>query len=178
LIRYIIPYNTNKNIAQSYNESFKGLEKDDYVCFCDGDTIFLDSSFGFKIQQILDKNPEVEAATCYTNRVGCPFQVYNPKDWWNDDMVYHNEVTMKCWEEHGTDVEDVTDAQLMSGHFILIKKSLWDSFGGCTVFGMLGVDNEIHRKVRDIGSKMYLLKGIYVYHKYRFGMQNDKKHLL
>jgi len=178
MIRYIIPYNTDKNIGQSYNESFKGLEDNDYVCFCDGDTLFLDSSYGVKIETILKENPNIEAATCYTNRVGCHWQVYRPENWWSDDMKLHNKVTLDCWDEYGTEIEDVTTNQLMSGHFILIKKSLWDKIGGCEIKGMLGVDNEIHQKVRDSGANMYLLKGIYVYHKYRFGEQGSKQHLL
>lgn len=176
MIRYVMPYSPTKDIADSYNEGVVGLKDDDYICFVDGDTIFLDAAFGSKIQAVIDEH-NIEAATCYTNRVGCYWQVYDSSMWWEDDLTKHNEVTKEVWDKYGTEVKDVTNEQLMSGHFMLIKKSLWDRMGKLTTRGMLGVDNEIHQRIKDAGATLYLMKGIYIYHKYRFGEIQKFAHL-
>lgn len=177
IIRYVIPFDTSKNIGVSYNEAFKGLNEQDYVCFVDGDTIFLDSHFGLKIKQII-KEHGINAATCMTNRVGCSWQVFSRINWFNENMLDHDRMTKECWEQFNTQVEDVTDNQLMSGVMILLKKETWLKMGKFKESGMLGIDNDFHQKLKDCGEKLWLMKGIYLYHKYRFGDMTDKKHLL
>lgn len=176
-IRYVIPYDTSKNIGKSYNEAFNGLNDNDFVCFMDGDTIFLDSHFGSKIEQILIENPQINAATCLTNRVACEWQVWDRVNWFNENMLDHNRITEDVWKRFGTQVKDVTNNQLMSGVMILLKKETWKKIGGFKEEGMLGVDNDIHQKLIDNNEKLWLLNGIYVYHKYRFGDISNKKHL-
>lgn len=177
-IRYVIPYDTSKNIGKSYNEAFNGLNDNDFVCFMDGDTIFLDSHFGSKIEQILNENPQINAATCLTNRVACEWQVWDRVNWFNENMLDHNRITEDVWKRFGTQVKDVTNNQLMSGVMILLRKETWKKIGGFKEDGMLGVDNDIHQKLIDNNEKLWLLNGIYVYHKYRFGDISNKKHLL
>lgn len=176
-IRYVIPYDTSKNIGKSYNEAFNGLNDNDFVCFMDGDTIFLDSHFGSKIEQILIENPQINAATCLTNRVACEWQVWDRVNWFNENMLDHNRITEDVWKRFGTQVKDVTNNQLMSGVMILLRKETWKKIGGFKEDGMLGVDNDIHQKLIDNNEKLWLLNGIYVYHKYRFGDISNKKHL-
>ena len=178
MIRYVIPFSIDKNIGKSYNEAFNGLNDDDYVCFVDGDTIFLDSAFGAKIQQVIDENPNINAATCMTNRVNCQWQIYDRINWFNENMLDHDRLTKECWHKWDTKVEDVTDNQLMSGVMILLKKSTWDKMGKFNENGMLGVDNDFHTSLKECGEKLWLMKGIYIYHKYRFGDTKNKKHLL
>lgn len=178
MIRYVIPYDTSKNIGKSYNEAFNGLNDNDYVCFVDGDTIFLDSHFGAKIEQILLDNPQINAATCMTNRVSCEWQIVDKINWFNENMLDHNRITEELWKRHGKEVEDMTNTQLMSGVMILLKKETWKKIGGFKEEGMLGIDNDFHQKIIDNNEKLWLMKGIYVYHKYRFGDTSNKKHLL
>jgi hypothetical protein len=178
IIRYVIPFDTTKNIGKSYNEAFRGLDDNDFVCFVDGDTIFLDSHFGVKIEKILEDNPDINAATCMTNRVGCKWQVYDRVNWFNENMLDHNRLTNECWERHGYKVTDSTNEQLMSGVMILLRKSTWEKIGKFKEDGMLGIDNDIHQKLIDNNEKLWLMNGIYLYHKYRFGDMKNKKHLL
>ena len=189
MIRYVIPFNRAKNIGVSYNEAFNGLNNDDFVCFVDGDTIFLDSYFGTKIEDILKYNEKkgitINAATCMTNRVYCKWQIYND-EWSNDNMLDHDKFTKECWAEHGTNVEEITNEHitqpphgnyLMSGVMILLRKSTWLKVGKFRTKGMLRVDNNLHQKLINHNEKLYLMKGIYLYHKYRFGNISDKGHL-
>ena len=177
MVRYVIPYDTSKNIGKSYNEAFNGLNDDDFVCFVDGDTIFLDSYFGSRIQQIIDDNPELNAATCLTNRVSCKWQVVDKINWFNENMLDHDRLTKDIWSKFGTSIVDMTNQQLMSGVLILLKKETWKKIGGFKEDGMLGIDNDFHERLIKHNEKLYLMNGIYVYHKYRFGDISNKKHL-
>ena len=73
---------------------------------------------------------------------------------------------------------DITNLKPLSGVMILISKKTWKSIGKFTENRMLGIDNDIHKKVRQNGLRVGLMKGIYLYHWYRNGNINNKEHLL
>lgn len=177
-IYYTVPFDTAKNIGKYYNDFAKVVPDDAYICFIDADTIFTTPDYGQLIAEVVNKHPQVDAFTCYTNRIGCSWQIAPGSDWENDDMKYHREFGKNLKEQYGTQCLDVTYNKCMSGHFMLIKKSTWKAMGGCSEFGMLGIDNEIHKKIRRIGGTIYLMQGLYVYHWYRGGDKTDKAHLL
>lgn len=77
-----------------------------------------------------------------------------------------------------TRVVDVTDLRVFSGFFLCIKKSLWTKIGGAKEAGMLGIDNNLHRRIRNAGERLWLAKGLYLYHWYRGGDRNDTTHLI
>ena len=83
MIKYVIPYDLNKNIGKAYNEVFIGLNEKDFVCFLDGDARFTTPNWGHQIQKVLDDNPQVRYATCKTNRVNCKWQL--ERDLWDEN---------------------------------------------------------------------------------------------
>jgi len=67
----------------------------------------------------------------------------------------------------GTHVSDITDSTpLLSGVMMLIQKRTWIKIQGC-IDGFFGVDNDIHDRVKKLGEKVGLARGLYVYHYYR-----------
>lgn len=177
-IYYTIPYNSDFNIGKYYNDFFNIIPNDDdYGCIVDADTIFTTPDYGTLIENVIARYPDVEAFTCYTNRVGCPWQVYNGVDVKSNDIEYHRNIGKKLYEENGTDCVDMTNTQLFSGMFFIIKKSAWKKIGGAIEKGMLKVDNAIHQGIKNNGMKLFLMKGLYLYHWYRNGNKNDKAHL-
>ena len=92
MIYYSIPYSTEKNLGKYYNDFMKVLPNDDdFACFVDGDTIFSTPNYGHIIQSVVDENPEVKLFTCYTNRIGCKWQVAPGIDIDSNDMKYHRD---------------------------------------------------------------------------------------
>ena len=176
-IFYNMPWSSEKNIGKAYND-FAALVPDDaWICFMDGDTMPSTPFYGQQIEDIIHDHPEVGAFTCVTNRIGCPWQLA-PVDWQSDDMRYHRNMGEELKAQFGTDIEDVTGKKhLMSGHFLCIKKSVWKAMGGAPESGMLGVDNDIHRAIRRTGHRLYLAKGLYLYHWYRGGDKSYTMHL-
>lgn len=182
MIYYSIPYSTEKNIGKYYNDFMRMLpEDDDYACFVDGDTIFTTPNYGSIIDQIVRENTEVGCFTCWTNRIGCKWQILPGVDYDNNDMKYHRDLGHNIQTIFGTICEDVTDmdnSQVMSGLLIILKKSVWKKIGGFKEGGMLGIDNDLHWKIKDFGERIYLMKGIYLYHWYRWPDPKNKLHLL
>ena len=56
---------------------------------------------------------------------------------------------------------------------MVINKKCWDEIGGCSS-GFLGVDNKIHKSMKDKGYKVGLLPNLYVYHWYRGELEINK----
>lgn len=176
---YNVPWNSDKNIGVAYNEFASLVPDDAWVCFMDADTIPTTAFYGKIVEDIISDNPEVRAFTCVTNRIGCPWQLAEGADWSNDDMRYHREFGQAQYDKYKTKVVDMTNMNHpMSGLFMCIHKSVWDKMGGASEKGMLGIDQDIHRRIRKAGYKVWLAKGLYVYHWYRGGDKKDKSHLL
>lgn len=182
MIYYSVPYNSDKNIGKYYNDFMKILPNDeDFACFVDGDTIFTTPDFGSIIESVVEEYPQIECFTCLTNRVGCKWQVLPGIDEDNNDMSYHREIglSMKViYSNTCVDVTDVSKWEVMSGVLILISKRLWKKIGGFKEDGMLGIDNDLHWKIQQHNEKIYLMKGLYLYHWYRWPNPKNKTHLL
>lgn len=176
-VHHIIPWNSDKNIGKSYNETMSLVKNNDWVCFLDGDAVHTTHFFGKYIEEIIDKNKEYSLFTCYTNRVGCKWQIPPMVEWSSNDSSYHRKIGSELWEKNKTKVIDVTNNSPLSGVMILINKSSWEKVGGFKEEKMLSVDNDIHYKFKNYGFKVGLMTGIYVQHWYRGGDMNNITHL-
>lgn len=178
-VYYNIPWSSEKNLGKAYNEFAALVPEDGWICFMDADTMPTTPDYGRIIESIIVQHPDVEAFTCATNRVSCKWQIAKGSDWYNDDMRYQRIFGANQFERYGCAVEDVTDKkQKMSGHFLCIKKSLWTAIGGVAEGGMLGIDNDLHRRIQDSGHKLYIAPGLYLYHWYRGGNRRYVQHLI
>lgn len=175
---HVIPWNSGKNIGKSYNQTMSLVKSQDWVCFIDGDAVHTTSFFGSRIEQVIEANPQYSLFTCYTNRIGCDWQIAPNVDKNTNDQKYHREFGEKLWETNKTQVIDVTKSSPMSGVMLLINRFSWERVGGFKEERMLSIDNDIHNRIKNAGMKAGLMTGIYVQHWYRGGNQGDKKHLL
>lgn len=177
-VYHLIPWDSAKNIGKSYNQMMSLIDDNDWACFLDGDAVHTSPYFGKRIEDVINSNPTYSFFTCYTNRVSCKYQVAPGSDWNSNDWAYHRKLGDQLWNKNTTNVVDITKSQLLSGVLILVKKSAWQSVGGFLETGMLGVDNDLHKKFKNAGLKVGLMTGIYVQHWYRGGNIHDKKHLI
>lgn len=180
MILYSIPFSTEKNIGAYYNYIMSTLQNDsDFACFVDADTIFTTSNFGDQILDVVKRYPECGLFTCYTNRVGFKKQIYPMIDMNNNDMQYHRDIGKSLQETYWNECEDLSylkQNELISGMLLLVKKSLWKAVGGFKS-GMLSVDNDFHLKCIQNNEKVYLMKGVYIYHWYRWPNYSNTTHL-
>ena len=147
---------------------------DDWVCFLDHDATWTTRDWYHQLEEIVARYPKAGMFTAVTNRIGNPHQLINqlPKD--NHDIAQHRKVGQNLQNSMRAEVIDATESQLVSGVVILIKKSTWQKVGGFKS-GFLGVDNDMHSKIKDAGMKVYIMPGVYVYHWYRG--DGDTRHL-
>ncbi len=178
-VYHFIPWDSDKNIGRSYNKSMSLIGDGDWACFLDGDAVHTTTYFGKRIEEIIKANPSFSLFTCYTNRIGCPYQIAPGVDLKSNDQAYHRILGEKIWDSNKSKVIDIThEVGLLSGVLILINKDAWSKAGKFKEEKMLGIDNDIHKKVRAAGFKVGLMKGIYVQHWYRGGDIKNKIHLL
>jgi len=168
------PWTNSGNLAEAYSEFMDKLEDDEWALFRDADTIFTTSDYGKQFYDVLNRYKGVRCFTGLTNRINCAYQKVGGIHNASDDMRYHRDIGKAIQKEKYGEAIDVTDMQLMSGFFILIKKSLWKELGKLEVKGMLGVDNEIHQRIRIIGERLYLMKGVYLYHWYKGSGETER----
>jgi GT2 family glycosyltransferase len=174
-IYYFTPYSFEKNIGDAYNQYMELLPNDeDWACFIDGDAMFLIPDFGHVIADVVERYPDTGMFTAYTNRVANRQQLYRGKFSDNADIRYHRNIARVCKEVNH---HNVTDLQLpISGVIMVIQKKTWKEFPFSE--GMLGVDNDISRRMLQSGRKVQLMQGIYMLHYYRFNEGREHtKHL-
>jgi GT2 family glycosyltransferase len=167
MIKFVIPWNSDKNIGKSYNDSFKDLpEEYTHVCFQDADCAFTTSDFGAFLERVVNNNPEYDLFTCFTNRVFCKWQLTPYVDNRSNDYAYARRIGRNHRIIYGESVEDHTQDTLLSGMLMIISRSAYEKIGGLEEKAMLGIDNDLHKRVREKGMKVGLIKGEYVYHYY------------
>jgi glycosyltransferase involved in cell wall biosynthesis len=177
-VYHTIPWDTSKNIGKCYNQFMSLLQDEDWACFLDGDAVHTTSFFGKNIEQVIASNQDYGLFTCYTNRIGCSYQIPSGANWNNDSQNYHRDIGKKLWEKYKTNILDITNNSPLSGVLILINKDKWSQVGGFKEEKMLSIDNDIHMKFKAAGFKVGLMKGIYVQHWYRNGIKQNKSHLI
>ena len=175
-IWYFTPYALDGNLGKAYNEYCELIkDEEDWVCFVDGDVAFLNSYWGKHFEDLVDKYPDVGIITTYTNRVGCLEQCYEGKISEESDIVKHKNIAEFCLNNY-LNVKEIN--HVISGHVMLFKKKTWIEAKGFPETlrdkdlnkyskNMATVDNRFSRRVLNLGKKILLAKGVYVFHYYR-----------
>lgn len=181
-IFYITPYTSERNklgfpnIGKSINETIKHLPYDCWVVLRDGDTMFLTSDWGCKIEEIIKDNMNsYDLITCVTNRLGVKEQLINGQ-FMEGDISHQIEVAKTSWQDHGT---TVIPTRLAAGLCMIFRKSLWQKVGGFPEFDIT-FDRVFSQKVIKSGGKIGIARGLYIFHLYRYqeeNPQNSIKHL-
>lgn len=177
MIHNFIPFSINKNIGKEYNYYMGLVKKDsDYGLLQDHDTLFTIPDWYVRMNEIVKANPNVDCFNVRTNRIDCRWQKYPCED--TNDFLYHWNLGHEIYAKFGNRVRDCTTKGLMSGLVMIIKKSSWKKTGGFDEKGILGVDNNFHRKLKANNMRVYLMEGIYCFHFYRDNNRLGKGHLL
>jgi len=181
MIYYFTPYSTEKNLGKAYNQYMRLLPSlDDWGCLMDADTMFLCSDFGTQINEIVNNNPDAGLITCVTNRAGYHNQRYNDEFSHESDIKKHRLIAIECREKYYSEVNELKSN--INGHLLLIKKSTWLKVGGFSEntirdeqadSNLLGLDDNISKKILNNGMKILLMKGVYLFHYYRL---NEGEH--
>lgn len=171
MIHTYIPYapkSIDKNIGAVYNNFMNMITDDDWACFLDHDAMFTTIDWYKQLEEIVEglslSYPEAGLLTACTNRIGNIEQVIEGIEPQNHDIYYHKKIGKQRQVEYGSSLRECQF--LISGLVILISKKIWKQTSGFAN-GFLGVDNDIDKKIRELGYKSYIMDGVYCYHWYR-----------
>lgn len=176
MIFYFTPYSLEKDLGKGYNDYMKLIGDDDWACFTDGDVMFLRPDFGHQIAEYVQNYPNTGLFTAYTNRVGTLEQCYQGK------ISDENKIDLHIFLSKIITTKNIKKINhVISGHLMLIKKSVWKRVGGFPEkekkANILGVDNVFSQKILDAGLEILVMEGVYVWHTYRLGDTNNTSHL-
>lgn len=174
-VYYFTPFAADKNLGAAYNHYMKLLPNDDdWACFLDGDVMFLTPDWGLLVERAIGLHPDCGMFTCYTNRVNNKEQLYRGYFSNGRDMVAHRNIARVCHETGKRRHRKLT--RMISGMMMVIQKRTWYDFPFSD--GLLGVDNDISKRLLKAGRDIRLIESLYLLHYYRLAEgRTYKKHL-
>lgn len=177
-VHFITPYSTDKNLGRAYNEAFRLVGDEDWVCLTDYDTMFLTPDAPAIVQEYVNRFPDTALFTCYTNRVHpCSTeQLVQGTIIDNSDIRYHIQIAERTKKNLYT-VSQVH--KNVSGMLMVMSKKQWRETPFVEDLKCLGVDTELSKTLRERGQPVQRMNGLYIWHTYRImnGIR-DKSHLL
>lgn len=174
MIYHITPYLTG-DIGKGINDTIKLLPEDSWICVRDIDTMFLLPEQPMWLENIVAKNPgfDLIGATC--NRLGDTYQLFDNEISENDSITYHINRAKDSRAKWGNLIEEVPHGVRLAGFFLLFRKSLWEEFPfeeRSIQFDLIFSD-----KLHSAGKRLGLLRGMYLFHTYRLGKSDPRKHI-
>lgn len=161
-----IAYDLERNLGRAYREHLLRLKPGDHIAFLDHDACWTTRDWYPQILQAIDRYPDAGLFGAVTNRIGNKQQIapgFPP----GHDMGAHRVFGAQLQQKYGTEAEDVTAKHLLSGVVLIFTAPIIPRLK--ILDGFFGVDNEVHKEVRRLGRRVYLLRGLYVQHWYRGG---------
>lgn len=182
VIRYMTPAGSQKNIGEVYNGACELVtDPSDWIVLRDGDTMFLTDNWMQICEDAAERYPDTTIFGCYTNRIGLEYQLHHGFD---DDpnIINHINIAKQCWEEHGSDCELIEEP--VAGMFMMFRRELINHVrfqddlvryeGRRPIF----FDYDFCKKVLNQKGRIRLIKGLYLFHKYRIDKdRRDISHL-
>lgn len=178
MIHVKIPFNLNKDMGKAYNDAFKSVCDNDWVCLIDHDVLFLTPDAITLMHEYTHNFPQTGIFTCFTNRIhpNQTDQLLNGKISDNTNIEYHMQLAYNQ-KRFGFKVTEIKHE--ISGFLMLISKKTWNEYKFEENMGCLGVDNYYSDRILAAKKKIYRMDSLYVWHTYRLknGIK-DKTHLI
>lgn len=165
-----VPYAVNKKVGIAYNRIMQKL--DGWVGFADHDIFFANPNWYELFQNAIDKlGQKAGFITCVTNRIGCQLQKQPKVDRNNHDIHYHKKIAKQVYDESRDEIVDITDSQFpLSALVFVTHKNAWQKAGGFSE-KHIGCDSDYCGKLKRNGYRLFIIKGLYVYHWYRANLE-------
>jgi hypothetical protein len=170
----MMPFLPDKQIGKAYNDAMENMVEE-WALFIDHDVLLINPLwYDISIKAIQKVGSNAGWITCYTNRIGCKFQLApNLKGFENirktDDIKVHRRYAKKLYDVNRGRIKDMTRAGggRFSGMFILTNKSAWAAAGGFVEnAGFFNVDCKYYSSIKEAGYSVYVMQDLYVYHAY------------
>lgn len=162
-----VPFVINQKVGIAYNRIMNEL--DGWVGFMDHDIFFANPSWYELFTNAIDRLGENAGfITCVTNRIGCQLQKQPGVDRNNHDIRYHKKIAREVYDQSGNEIVDITDSPFSPSALVFVThKKAWQKVGGFSERKHIGCDNDYCGRLKRSGYRLFIVKGLYVYHWYR-----------
>jgi len=170
------PFALDKNLGREYNNAFKDVDENDWVCLRDHDSLFLTSDAIPIMYEYVNAFPDTGIFTAWCNRIhplsvnqlflGSPSNDFDIKNWEYRARIQSKTKTIATEINHP-----------ISGFLMLISKKTWNEIKFMEGHGCLGIDNFFSQEVLKSGRKILRMDRLVVWHSYRLNNITDKSHL-
>lgn len=174
MIYYFKPFSVNGSLFEAYKAAADIVKNPkDWICFLDGDTMFLQKDYGIIIDRYVKKYPSTGLFTSYASRCSYIRQVPSIGNQASTDILFHVGVSRKLQKfALSLAVKKIDDK--IAGHLILIKKETWNIIEPRVreiviekKKKILGIDTAISRAVLGSGKEILLMRAVYLIHLFR-----------
>lgn len=164
MIHYLTPYSTDKNIGGAYNDAIRRIKANmfDWIVLMDGDVAFLTPEWGRQIQDVADTT-DFDLIGCMTGRLRSAHQLHEGKFDAKCDMYANFEIARDLESDYWSEVEEVPG---IAGMFMMFQYRTWVKVGGFKERDIKS-DMDFNRKVKNLGGKVGVIRGLYAFHGYR-----------
>ena len=168
-VHHITPGRADLNFGKAINDVIEFLPDDDWICLRDIDTMPLHHRVFFKQCEDIANSGEWDLVSCKTNRIGVIHQLHENKLSDNFDIKHHLQIARERYEHYGSTVNK--SIGLVAGVMMLFSKQTWEDVGrfkegGVQIEGSF-LDYIFSKKVHEMGGRIGVAKGIYMFHIYR-----------
>lgn len=160
----MIPFRADANLGKAYNDAMGRLKEHEWAIFQDHDATPTTGKWHAQFTEAIEFLPHAGAIVATTNRIASDWQrVGDPS---SNDIAAHRRFGAERLKVRT--LLDISNTKGFGGVMFAISKAAWREAGGFAD-GLGCVDHSIHFRLRDVGRKVYLHEGIYVYHWRHFG---------
>lgn len=162
-----IPYKPNQKLAMAYNRAMENTDTN-WVLLLDQD-VFLCNPLWYEscLEAIKRVGDNMGMVTCvasgFSNRKNTPQRA--EIECRTSNIEDHFRISHQLYNKYGIGLEE-TRAKNLAGYFMLINRNAWENVKFRDMGrGIIGVDYDFVRRLYNYNYKIYVMKGLYVYHR-------------
>ena len=157
-----VPFEPNGRLGEDYNRIMEESAHE-WVLFLDHDVLIIHPCWYQVCQAAILNHPDAGIFTAWSNNIGNKKQQSPGAPTLRHSVILHKNHGHRVWQMHKYACSNI-DPHLIGGFFILTSRTAWIKAGKFRGTGLLGEDNEYHRRMMACGLKTYRINGIYALH--------------
>lgn len=163
-IYYFTPARKDKNIGRAINTHCELVtDPNAWIVIQDGDSMYVQPDWPQRVHDALEMDGDrFGLVGCYTNRLRGLHQLHEGRFSNDHDILNHYEIGKQY---NGKGIHDIGMLGV-AGVFMAFQKKTWTKVRGFQE-NTIAADTVFNNKVRAIGGRIGLIRGVYVYHAYR-----------
>lgn len=185
-IFFISPYGFRLKIGDRLNYEIDRMPENAWIALTDQDCCALIDKFGDLLNDTINRYPDTDLFSCYTNRLGLKYQIPEGVNIDDYNLMNHHQIAQDLLKKNYSTCSDIDKP--VAGFFMLFPKRTWAKYNFQSdiidmekkINDRRGVyfDWDFSDRILKGGGKIRLMEGLYMFHAYRLGKHiKDVTHL-